>query len=102
MAATPGLELLPVVFLPSELVLDSGFRQDFRVGGLEADDEEESFKEDILIRLLEKLLDSFVPFLMLLSFSEDLWTGLVLGVISSGLAVGGIPDADEGLFLFIF
>ena len=73
LAATPGLALLPVIFLPRELVLDSGFRQDFRVGGLEAEDEEESFNEEILFKPLEKLLDCFVSFFMLLfSFSVDL------------------------------
>ena len=103
LAATPGLELLPFVFLPRELVLDSGFRQDFRVGGLDAEDDEESFNEDILIKPLEKLLDSLVPFFLLVfSFSDDLWTGLVLGVMSSGLAVGGMPEAEAGLFLFSF
>ena len=73
LAVTPGLELLPVVFLPRELVLDSGFRQDLRVGGLEAEEEEESFNEEILFKPFEKLLDSFVPFFVLVfSFSEDL------------------------------
>ena len=80
--AVAGLELRNEKFLPRELALDPGFRQDFSAGGLNCEDESSfSFCDLILI-----------------------WIGLEDGVRSgSGWAVGGVDVevecAEADLFL---
>ena len=81
--AVAGLELRNEKFLPRELALDPGFRQDFSVGGLNCEDE-----------------SSFCSFFDLIL----IWIGLEDGVRSgSGWAVGGVEVevecAEADLFL---